>query len=137
MSRWGPSRSSIKFKTSPLGQFVGSIQIGLAQNPWSVGHEDIGMHGPWSWQVVWCLGIELSEESFPGPSTRRSVWLPYWLLTALMLILPAFQLRRRLREQRKVKQGRCSSCGYDLTGNRSGICPECGRALPLTEHIPS
>jgi len=25
---------------------------------------------------------------------------------------------------------RCTSCGYDLTGNRSGTCPECGLALP-------
>ena len=22
---------------------------------------------------------------------------------------------------------RCTSCGYDLTGNTSGICPECGK----------
>jgi hypothetical protein len=24
-------------------------------------------------------------------------------------------------------QGRCPTCGYDLTGNVSGRCPECGR----------
>ncbi|HEX8910990.1 MAG TPA: hypothetical protein VF796_01425 [Humisphaera sp.] len=29
-------------------------------------------------------------------------------------------VRRRL-------PGRCSGCGYDLTGNESGVCPECGR----------
>lgn len=23
----------------------------------------------------------------------------------------------------------CRSCGYDLTGNVSGVCPECGRKL--------
>ncbi len=23
----------------------------------------------------------------------------------------------------------CGSCGYDLTGNVSGICPECGEAV--------
>lgn len=23
----------------------------------------------------------------------------------------------------------CSSCGYDLTGNNSGVCPECGGKL--------
>ncbi len=23
----------------------------------------------------------------------------------------------------------CGSCGYDLTGNESGICPECGERL--------
>jgi len=25
---------------------------------------------------------------------------------------------------------RCTECGYDLTGNVSGICPECGRPIP-------
>lgn len=25
--------------------------------------------------------------------------------------------------------GRCRSCGYDLTGNVSGRCPECGREV--------
>jgi hypothetical protein len=25
---------------------------------------------------------------------------------------------------------RCDACGYDLTGNVSGVCPECGRATP-------
>jgi hypothetical protein len=26
--------------------------------------------------------------------------------------------------------GRCQKCGYDLTGNVSGRCPECGLANP-------
>ena len=25
--------------------------------------------------------------------------------------------------------GRCDQCGYDLTGNQSGRCPECGTAV--------
>lgn len=25
----------------------------------------------------------------------------------------------------------CSNCGYDLTGNVSGVCPECGRVLKV------
>ena len=27
---------------------------------------------------------------------------------------------------RRRKQGRCLHCGYDLTANVSGVCPECG-----------
>ena len=30
-----------------------------------------------------------------------------------------------LRRERKAK-GLCVACGYDLTGNVSGVCPECG-----------
>ena len=25
--------------------------------------------------------------------------------------------------------GQCSNCGYDLTGNVSGVCPECGNRV--------
>ncbi|MCB9850952.1 MAG: hypothetical protein H6817_09650 [Phycisphaerales bacterium] len=27
--------------------------------------------------------------------------------------------------------GRCTQCGYDLTGNTSGVCPECGQPASL------
>ena len=30
-------------------------------------------------------------------------------------------------EKRQQLPGHCQHCGYDLTGNESGICPECGR----------
>ena len=29
-----------------------------------------------------------------------------------------------------VRAARCLSCGYDLTGNVSGRCPECSTAVP-------
>ena len=32
---------------------------------------------------------------------------------------------RRLRRRRRRKRGLCLSCGYNLTGNTSGVCPEC------------
>jgi predicted RNA-binding Zn-ribbon protein involved in translation (DUF1610 family) len=41
-------------------------------------------------------------------------------------------IRERLREvspERRIRQHLCSACGYDLTGNTSGVCPECGRAV--------
>jgi len=31
---------------------------------------------------------------------------------------------------RQVPPGYCRKCGYDLTGNISGICPECGTPIP-------
>ena len=27
---------------------------------------------------------------------------------------------------RRQLNGQCATCGYDLTGNVSGVCPECG-----------
>lgn len=45
--------------------------------------------------------------------------------------LVAVMLRRRIRSglRRELVQSgvpTCLSCGYDLTGNESGVCPECG-----------
>ena len=31
---------------------------------------------------------------------------------------------------RRIPPGHCKKCGYNLTGNVSGICPECGRVIP-------
>ncbi|MDB5294699.1 MAG: hypothetical protein JWO31_682 [Phycisphaerales bacterium] len=47
-------------------------------------------------------------------------------IAVLMLIQVVFQTSRPfvLRE----RPGRCRGFGYDLTGNASGACPECGRA---------
>jgi hypothetical protein len=32
--------------------------------------------------------------------------------------------------QDRLRRGLCVKCGYDLTGNLSGTCPECGTAVP-------
>jgi hypothetical protein len=32
---------------------------------------------------------------------------------------------------RRILPGHCQHCGYDLTGNVSGRCPECGQAVTL------
>jgi hypothetical protein len=34
------------------------------------------------------------------------------------------------RDHRRIPPGDCRKCGYNLTGNASGRCPECGEAVP-------
>jgi Flp pilus assembly protein TadB len=42
--------------------------------------------------------------------------------------LPAwYWWRRPYRDARRAEKGLCVRCGYDLTGNVSGVCPECGK----------
>jgi hypothetical protein len=60
--------------------------------------------------------------------------VPFWLLTAVTTIpLLAMQLCKLLwtsrRESRPLRE-LCSVCGYSLTGNTSGVCPECGTPVP-------
>ena len=53
--------------------------------------------------------------------------IPLWLVFTLLIFYPvtAF-LRGPVRRARRRKRGSCVQCGYNLTGNTSGTCPECG-----------
>jgi len=52
----------------------------------------------------------------------------YAFATALVVGIPFVVWRRRNRPK---PRGHCQSCGYNLTGNVSGICSECGQAIPF------
>lgn len=50
--------------------------------------------------------------------TRIPLWIP---------LLPLAGLGAWLwRSEKRSLMGHCSKCSYDLTGNTSGVCPECG-----------
>ncbi|UCC30566.1 MAG: hypothetical protein JSU86_20500 [Phycisphaerales bacterium] len=57
---------------------------------------------------------------------RFPAWVPPMALGAYPVI--AF-VRRAVRRRRCRQKGLCVRCGYNLTGNVSGICPECGAKL--------
>jgi hypothetical protein len=62
-----------------------------------------------------------------GVMTRFVAGLPLWAVLALFMLYPAVAfLRGPYRRYRRRVAGRCVRCGYDLTGNVSGVCPECG-----------
>jgi hypothetical protein len=58
-------------------------------------------------------------------------WLivPLWMPFVAIAGLTAYLWRRDLR----VLPGHCGQCGYNLTGNASGVCPECGEATHRSE----
>lgn len=94
------------------------------------------------------LYVELPEPHvyvFPGSSPRRFglmfvhrdkalgtvlIGLRICVPTVLFALYPTIAfirgpLRRR-RVRRRERKGLCIQCAYDLTGNVSGVCPECG-----------
>jgi hypothetical protein len=76
-------------------------------------------------------GFAIHWEHRPG-TVLRDVIVPYWAVvvpTAVLTLLFTRRVRReRIRSQR-LRSGRCARCGYDLHGNVSGVCPECGIAV--------
>ena len=76
-------------------------------------------------------GFALDRYSFPVSKTEYCVDYKCTIALALPLVIFALYpltaairgpLLRRIRRRR----GRCVMCGYNLTGNTSGTCPECG-----------
>lgn len=43
-----------------------------------------------------------------------------------VLALAILTLARIISKKSEFPVGHCRTCGYNLTGNVSGICPECG-----------
>ena len=73
----------------------------------------------------------------PAPATpaRQAVWsvaIPYWQVAIGLALVPAAWFIRsdsRRRARRRQPRCLCTNCGYNLTANASGVCPECGAAV--------
>lgn len=71
--------------------------------------------------------------SSPPPMAWQQVdivGMPFWVVVALPLLgagmLAVPDIWRFARRRRRMNRGACVHCGYDLTGNASGMCSECG-----------
>ena len=66
-------------------------------------------------------------------SLEVAIWIPLLLAaipTALLWVIPvAPAMYVWLRDRRRAPPGHCQKCGYNLTGNVSGVCPECGTSV--------
>ncbi|HEY8748940.1 MAG TPA: hypothetical protein VIM11_13245 [Tepidisphaeraceae bacterium] len=89
---------------------------GLAENA-EAGRED--------WQFA---GFSYSNDSSAG---LRDVLIPLWVISCLFAILPVLKALQTFMSRLQRNDGLCPVCSYNLTGNTSGICPECG-----TPHSP-
>ncbi|HNQ24901.1 MAG TPA: hypothetical protein PKK06_17615 [Phycisphaerae bacterium] len=75
----------------------------------------------WAW-------IPLSVLLLTTVPAYIAVW-SFWRMTPGNHGGPIWRMIRR----RRRAQGLCMNCAYNLTGNVSGVCPECGE--PITEKV--
>ena len=67
-----------------------------------------------------------SSGAWPALPRIRGYEFPLWLVAVGALAYPFFTLiRTSLKRRRRGRDGLCLNCGYNLTGNTSGVCPEC------------
>jgi hypothetical protein len=85
---------------------------------------------PHTWAVAQPAGATFDNATYQCEEkwfVGTTAWLPYWLPAALASILPAsFAVKVRRRRAARSGSSLCFRCGYDLTANVSGVCPECG-----------
>lgn len=70
----------------------------------------------------------LDVESRTNGSYRSTfIVFPLWIPNVgFMLVCCVPLIRGPMRRWWRVRRGLCTECGYNLTGNRSRRCPECG-----------
>jgi len=66
-----------------------------------------------------------SAGTFAIPHDREFT-SPAWLISMPFFLAPLIRAILLTRQLRRRRQGHCGNCGYSLTGNVSGVCPECG-----------
>ncbi len=87
------------------------------------GYSEFYTHGPTK-----PSGLRIDMKPFGywrhWPSYKRSsnyITMPFWILFAPTLLMTIWMWRTS-----RIFPGKCWKCRYDLTGNESGVCPECG-----------
>ncbi len=77
------------------------------------------------------LDVGYETIRLPVPESVAHVSLPLWLPAIVLSIAPA----RLFLAARRAHQGSgdviCGRCGYNLRGNVTGVCPECGTEVQV------
>lgn len=94
---------------------------------------------PFIWWIVVVFFPLLLQFVLPRPAggISRVYWFVGWSVVGLLMgILNIWlNIRRQIKLDRKAfaeaqaKRGERCTCGYDLRGSVSGLCPECGREV--------
>ena len=90
----------------------------------------------WDYHYVWKLPTILKRWLVPHMYTEASLHIlevPIWPLFAPIV---AWTIVLWCRTRAPHADPHCAACGYNLTANVSGICPECGKPIPQDQPEP-
>ncbi len=104
-----------------FGICAGVIEVRWAKDPSvgpAMGNWGFSRHGV---AMIWTPAV--TRGPMPrSPGVYTTIRIPLWIL--LLITATATVVLWRL--DRRPLPGHCRQCGYNLTGNVSGKCPECG-----------
>jgi len=90
--------------------------------------------------VLWFEGSPEGGYGAAGPkSPPETGWkcvINLWPVALALLIVPGLRLRKARRRAMRRLKGLCVQCGYDLRGNVSDTCPECGQQCDPADRAP-
>lgn len=72
------------------------------------------------------LTVEGTNGTLVTTYFELTLWLPLLAIAAYPAVV---FLRGPVLRWRRQRKGLCVACGYNLTGNVSGVCSECGREV--------
>ncbi len=76
-------------------------------------------------------GQQLPDGSwkFTSSADKHEVSIQLWPVLSIIAVYPVIVLVRYFAVLGVPQPGHCRNCGYNLTGNVSGVCPECGERI--------
>jgi hypothetical protein len=93
-----------------------------------------------SFAEIDCLGLRPPSLQWQDPIGVRNPYaqhissstliIPFWLPAMLSFVAT---IRWLIVGRSRIRRVDCECCRYDLTGNTSGICSECGVPIPKTK----
>src|SRR5579859_2701141 len=108
-------------------RFMGMPPYAYGRSPPQYPHSQPGYKLKWGFE--WRhFSDPMYADGRPG-AYMSSLVLPIWCLVLVFAVLPTISLRKSVVRRRELLRDHCFNCRYDLTGNTSGICPECGTAV--------
>jgi len=124
-----PSADTRLFRNAVPGQTHLRFRSGAHPDTWSLPYEPESTHFFGFSYYRRLINGRWSPVLPPTPRWQTDVTVPIWATVMLTAVLPIAYFISAYRRNPKRQPGHCRACGYNLSNNQSGICPECGRAI--------